>query len=192
MLSSLPLSSPKVDGALIIGLSIGKGVLCLESRRPVCFNGGPASLGGSESRVLFCCFLLSAMPFLAQAQTIPCATDSAGNPMSFNSEGNPYFCTITTTVKSDGSEDVRIDQPVVDQSSFEYKSIVFSPSDLVTITADGCVQTAGLGATWKKYVNPSGSNSGPPDGLYYGAIVIKGATTADGLLPQSFPGDALY
>src|SRR5438874_3160084 len=53
----------------------------------------------------------------ADPQTIPCATDSQGNPMYFNG-AHPYLCTITTTVNPDGSEDVRIDQPVVDQSSF--------------------------------------------------------------------------
>jgi hypothetical protein len=101
--------------------------------------------------------------------------------MAFNTstddgtDPHPYVCTITTTVNSDGSEDVRIDQPVVDRPFFEYQSIIFSASDLVTVTADGCVQTAGSGATWKKYVNPSGSNSGPPSGLYFGSVHIKGA-----------------
>lgn len=135
--------------------------------------------------------LLTAASCAAHAQTIPCATDSQGNAVSFNTEGNPYFCTITTTVNPDGSEDVRIDQPNVNQPSFEYKQIIFKPSDLVTITADGCAQTAGIGATWKKYVNPVGSQSGPtvPDGLYYGTIQIKGATTANGIL---VPGDPLY
>jgi hypothetical protein len=115
------------------------------------------------------------------AATIPCATDSQGNPILFNtstddgSDPHPYSCTITTTVNSDGSEDVRIDQPVVDRDHFEYQPIVFSPSDLVTVTADGCVQTAGSGSTWKKYVNPSGSNSGPPNGFYFGSVLIKGA-----------------
>jgi hypothetical protein len=33
--------------------------------------------------------------------------------------------------------------------------------------------------TWKRYVNPSGSNSGPPDGLYYGTGTIPGAFFAD-------------
>src|SRR5262249_33575648 len=135
--------------------------------------------------------LVSPAPYsvaYADPQPIPCATDSQGNPISFNtttsdgSDPNPYLCTITTTVHPDGSQDVRINRPVVDQSSFEYQSIVFSPGDLVTITADGCVQTAGEGATWKKYINPSGSNSGPPNGLYYGTIKIKGATWANGLL----------
>src|SRR5215472_10282501 len=133
-----------------------------------------------------------ATSFATHAQaTIPCATDGLGNPLYFNtstddgSTPNPYLCTITTTANPDGSEDVRINQPVVDRASFEYRSIVFSPSDLVTVTADGCVQTAGAGLTWKRYINPSGPNSGPttPGGLYYGTIFIKGATTASGPLP---------
>lgn len=133
-------------------------------------------------------FFLLTVSNLAHAQTIGCATDSSGNPMSFNSD-NPYVCTITTTENPDGSEDVRINQPVVDRSSFVYKSIIFSPSDLVTITADGCVQTAGLGLTWKKYVNPSGSQSGPTvtNGLYFGIIQIQGATTANDSLSSGIP-----
>ena len=144
-------------------------------------------------------FSLTATSPVANAQTtIPCASDSQGNPIYFNTSTNdgstpmPYLCTITTTVNPDGSEDVRIDQPNVDVDFYDYNSIVFSPSDLVTVTADGCVQTAGEGSTWKKYVNPSGDNSGPPDGLYYGAIKIKGAMTINGFIPDSFPNNALY
>jgi hypothetical protein len=106
--------------------------------------------------------------------TVPCGAGTPGTPLSFNSQ-HPYTCTITFHQNSDGSEDVRIDQPVVERPYFEYKPVIFSPGDVITITADGCVQTAGLGRTWKKYVNPSGSDSGPPNGLYYGTVTIPGA-----------------
>jgi hypothetical protein len=128
------------------------------------------------------------MPYVAQAapRTIPCATDSQGKPMLFNTSTNdgsdphPFDCTITTTANADGSEeDVRIDRPVVDRSSFTYETIIFNPNDLITITADGCVQTAGGGATWKKYVNPQ-DKSGSPENQYFGTITIPGATSTKG------------
>src|SRR5260370_26276829 len=120
-------------------------------------------------------------PALAASRSMPCATDGQ---TGFNPD-HPYSCTITITESPDGTEEnIRIDQPYVSGPFFEYKSILFHPSDSITITADGCVQTAGKGDTWKKYVNPSGDQSGPtvPDGLYYGTIKIKGATANGNLL----------
>lgn len=49
--------------------------------------------------------------------------------------------------------------------------IVVYPSDSIFIRAEGCVQTGGSGRTWKRYVNPSGSDS---DRLYHGQIQIPG------------------
>jgi hypothetical protein len=131
--------------------------------------------------------LLAAASSPAFPSTVPCATINGGLPEPFNSTnpGDTYFCTITTTVNPDGSEDVLINQPVVDRTSFEYKSITFNANDLVTVTADGCVQTAGIGSTWKRYVNPSGSDSGPPSGLYFGSIWIHGGITKGG---ETMPG----
>jgi len=116
----------------------------------------------------------------AQSRTVSCGT--------FNPE-NPYNCTITITDHGNGTEDVRIDRPYVNGPFWEYRSIVFKPNDSVMITADGCVQTSGEGKTWKKYVNPSGNNSGPnqANGLYYGTLKIKGATTINGPLPEGTP-----
>jgi hypothetical protein len=137
--------------------------------------------------MIFFAFLAILPVCRAETRVIPCATDGNGHPASFNPP-NPYVCMITITTNADGSEDIRIDEPVVTQVSFEYTSIIFSPSDLVTLTADGCVQTAGSGSTWKRYVNPSGGNTGvPPNGLYFGTIKIKGATTANGLLAEGTP-----
>lgn len=108
-------------------------------------------------------------------RTIPCATDNKGKEIVFNGD-NPYHCTIVITDNGNGTEDVVIHQPVVDRSSFDYTQITFQPGDMVTITADGCVQTAGMGSTWKRYVDPSGSNSGAPDGLYFGEVTIGSAS----------------
>ncbi len=72
----------------------------------------------------------------------------------------------------------RIDNPNVTKSVTDYPQIQFKPGDTVSIAAGGCVQTGGVGQTWKRYWNPSGSNS---DRLYYGMIDIPGVT--QGLMP---------
>jgi hypothetical protein len=68
---------------------------------------------------------------------------------------------------------VRIDEPDVSRASRPYSDIVFHEGDRVTVKAGGCVQTGGIGRTWKRYVNPSGPNS---DHLYHGQIWIPAAT----------------
>src|SRR5262245_36842108 len=80
-------------------------------------------------------------------------------------------CTQSTT-----ATDCRVDQPNVKARRTEYRSITFKPGDKVTVQAGGCVQTGGSGATWKRFVNPSGANS---DRLYHGLITIPGATGID-------------
>lgn len=129
----------------------------------------------------FCvAWLLTSQFASAQTIKVPCLSVNGG-AFQFN-DSHPYLCMITITNNADRSQDVRIDQPVVNAASFTYPSVELAESDLVTVTADGCVQTAGSGSTWKRYVNPSGSNSGPPGGYYYGTIFIKGGITSKGPL----------
>jgi hypothetical protein len=66
----------------------------------------------------------------------------------------------------------RIDEPRVDQPWTEYPNIRFQPGDSVIVNAGGCVQTGGVGATWKRYVDPTGSDT---DHLYHGLVWIPGA-----------------
>lgn len=68
----------------------------------------------------------------------------------------------------------RIDEPNVRQKLTNYRQVAFHAGDRVTVSAGGCVQTGGVGATWKRYVNPSGPDS---NRLYWGTISIPGATT---------------
>jgi hypothetical protein len=65
----------------------------------------------------------------------------------------------------------RIDEPKVTQRITPYPQITFHPGDRVSVSAGGCVQTGGAGRTWKRYVNPSGPNSGR---LYHGLIQLPG------------------
>jgi hypothetical protein len=66
-----------------------------------------------------------------------------------------------------------ITQPNVKQAETAYTQIVFRRGDKIVIDSDGCVQTGGHGRTWKRYVNPSGSNS---NRYYFGLIRINGVT----------------
>ena len=72
-----------------------------------------------------------------------------------------------------------ITQPNVRNNDTPYPNVVFAPGDEMFITASGCVQTGGHGATWKRYVDPSGSGS---DHLYHGLIRIPTATPGVGLV----------
>jgi hypothetical protein len=114
------------------------------------------------------------------------------------------FDLITRKAPSAGITLWRIDKPNVKQKMTEYKQIRFRPGDRVTIQAGGCVQTGGLGKTWKRYVDPQGPNS---DRLYHGLIWIPGATkglvrlqgevkTTDGMktytIPKTAKEDDLY
>jgi hypothetical protein len=72
-----------------------------------------------------------------------------------------------------------IDQPNVTQRETVLPNIVFAAGDTVVIGAGGCVQTGGVGSTWKLYVNPSGPNS---DHLYHGLIRIPTATPGTALV----------
>lgn len=51
--------------------------------------------------------------------------------------------------------------------------ITLLKDDRVTIRACGCVQTGGVGKTWKRYVNPSGPDS---DKLYHGVMALDNFT----------------
>lgn len=72
---------------------------------------------------------------------------------------------------------IKINNPDVHQPWTLYEPTVpVQPGDVVTVTdAGGCVQTGGSGATWKRYVDPRGSNA---DRLYHGLVAIVPLTDA--------------
>ncbi len=114
----------------------------------------------SASRVILCALYLatSALTVHAQNGVAVCST---------NADKSNVTCTIN--------------EPLVDhraQNGYRYNNVVFQTGDLVTVSATGCVQTGGSGATWKRYVDPSGPNS---DHLYFGTIAIPG------IIPLSSP-----
>ena len=93
-------------------------------------------------------------------------------------------CTIDTSDVHDPNTGepvtvLNIQNPVVNKSNFAFKSIILHPGDEIMVSAGGCVQTGGSGATWKRYVDPEGDRSGAevPEG-YHGTITIAGAFAA--------------
>jgi|GEM_PF-4737158 len=75
--------------------------------------------------------------------------------------------------------DYVIIRPVVNKSMTIYDGIdghpkiQFKEGDEVTLIAGGCVQTAGVGLTWKRFAMPQGPNS---DRLYFCTVDISGLT----------------
>ncbi len=67
----------------------------------------------------------------------------------------------------------QIHEPKVTQPSESFPQIVLHGGDQVYFTAHGCAQTGGHGKTWKRYLNPSGDESGE---YYHGLISIPGVT----------------
>src|SRR5436190_19791875 len=65
----------------------------------------------------------------------------------------------------------RIDEPMVTAPTTVVSEIQLRAGDAVSVNAGGCVQTGGVGKTWKRFVNPSGPNS---DRLYHGTILLPG------------------
>ncbi len=80
---------------------------------------------------------------------------------------------VTSAVVNDHTVEWRITEPVITQPVKNYTKIKFEAGDVITLEAGGCDQTGGLGATWKRYVDPQGPNA---DRLYHGLIRIPGAT----------------
>ena len=62
----------------------------------------------------------------------------------------------------------------VDHTTYQ-SQVQFAPGDVVSVQADGCVQTGGHGNTWKRYVNPSGDET---DTKYHGLMQIPTAFPA--------------
>ena len=60
-----------------------------------------------------------------------------------------------------------ISEPTVTSPVGKYYPIFMGPGDTILVSAGGCVQTGGRGATWRRYVDPSGMNS---DRLYHGLV----------------------
>src|SRR5262249_4768573 len=104
-------------------------------------------------------------------------TDAAADPQT----GAPTFHWGKTHGGADDPHAVTITEPVVNAPRWEIPVTVYA-GDRVYVHAGGCVQTGGRGATWKRYVNPSGDRSWD---LYHGEIAIPG-TQVELLTPLNY------
>jgi hypothetical protein len=103
------------------------------------------------------------------------------NKCEGKTNSNPYYdpgC-FDRTLVGNGKDPIRctIVQPPVNQHETPFPKLVFAPGDKVQVNADGCVQTGGVGSTWKRYVNPYG-----PDHMYHGMIRIPSGTKDSALV----------
>jgi hypothetical protein len=81
---------------------------------------------------------------------------------------------VTHQIVNSNFESWMIREPNVRQHMTPYPQIRFHTGDRIIIEAGGCVQTGGLGRTWKRYVDPEGPNTTGSNGLYFGLIWIPG------------------
>jgi hypothetical protein len=106
-------------------------------------------------------------------RTLRCWTLTAFLSAAAPIHASDTFDIITKQSDTPTSTVWRIENPNVKQKETSYPQITFKPGDTVSIDAGGCVQTGGVGLTWKRYVNPAGPNS---DHLYHGLISIPAVT----------------
>lgn len=141
-------------------------------RRPCALTGCLPPLRPSGCFAHHTCIPVPPPPHHATPVPALCGNpNSADPPYSWGPHGGTA-CTISATTHGRETE-YTISNPVVSRPSYQYQGVLFQPGDLVTVHAGGCVQTGGSGATWKRYVNPSGRNSGPDaPRLYHGTISI--------------------
>lgn len=149
-------------------------------------------------RTKYVCALASLLPLSCSANHGAEATGEVAQPIVLNEACGPNSnsgpehdpCTISRTQIDPLTIETRINEPVVDRPSYDYATVTFGPGDTFTIDASGCVQTGGSGSTWKRYSNPSGSDS---DHLYFGLIEIPGVLTqrrVSDVIGQTFTLDA--
>ncbi len=87
-----------------------------------------------------------------------------------------------------GIEQWIIALPVVNMPGFSYSQLTMKTGDKYRVSACGCVQTGGVGKTWKLYVNPSGPNS---NRLYHGLVSVDLPVSGVVLRQLKLPDGAL-
>jgi hypothetical protein len=95
-------------------------------------------------------------------------------PARAHNKDYPQGADVLSCTRPDArTEAWTIKGPFVSQRLTEYPAIKFEPGDVVTIHADGCVQSGGHGDTWKQYVVPL-TGGGDHDNMYYATLSIDG------------------
>jgi hypothetical protein len=108
---------------------------------------------------------------------------------------------ITETISHISSSDSNwiyniwtIDEPNVVNSPNSYPQIAYRPGDTLKVTAGGCVQTGGIGLTWKSYTQPLNSD-GTASNQYFGQITlpasgVQSLQSIGGVINKEWPVDA--
>jgi hypothetical protein len=84
------------------------------------------------------------------------------------------FDVVHTSSPAPGVVVHRIDQPNVKRATTDYPRVTFAKGDYLVLKAGGCAQTGGHGATWKRYLDPQGSDA---DRHYAGTVDLAGTTS---------------
>lgn len=102
------------------------------------------------SSVLFLFVLVLVIASNTRSQIL---VDEEGQSVDFRQDGNKFIYTINS--------------PHVKTPRTDFKKIRFQPGDRVIVEGRGCVQTGGIGPTWKRYVDPFAPDA---PNLYHGLI----------------------
>jgi hypothetical protein len=141
------MSAKSLQSAAQGGLTMEHGQTCFLSR-----GEEVKRLAGLGALVVIAASVLGASETFA-AETVQCANlRGGGTPPSISCQ---------------------IHEPNVREKSEFFPQIVLHGGNRVYFTAHGCAQTGGHGKTWKRYLNPSGDESGK---YYHGLISIPGVT----------------
>lgn len=116
-------------------------------------------------------FLCLVVLLLDLAYPVPLPAKS--RPRNCLPQGDEQFDIIHHTTTSPTLDIWQINKPDVRRKVTEYPQITFRDGDRIIVSATGCVQTGGVGKTWKHYLNPKGADA---DRLYHGLVWIPGAT----------------
>jgi hypothetical protein len=98
-------------------------------------------------------------------------------PGKSDPSGHNNWDLIGKTTWTDDAKEVQktywtIDQPNIADPFTPYTDITYEAGDTLLLLAGGCGQSGGSGYTWKRYVDPSGDSSGPPNGEYFGVALL--------------------
>lgn len=105
------------------------------------------------NKILSLMFLAMIVAVTAPSARLQVLEDDRGQSVDFKQDGDKFIYTIYS--------------PHVHKPQTDFKTIRFQPGDRVTVQGSGCVQTGGIGPTWKRYVDPFA-----PDALllYHGLV----------------------
>src|SRR5579863_5996696 len=100
-------------------------------------------------------------------------------PAKQDPSGHANWDWIGKTTWTDDAKSIQktywtVDHPNIANPFTPYPDISYQAGDKLVLNAGGCAQSGGSGNTWKRYLDPNGSSSGPPGGEYFGLALLPG------------------